>query len=246
MPIDEFESESPFVTDPYTEAEGTDTGNAFPDVAEEKEEIECPYCRLMLKANEDGSYQHEFGACQAFFEDSEELHAATEKIVQQQKKKEEQQKAAAEELQRQIEQEKQESLGEYYEKIVDTVRETLQSEIQNSVAVIQRAADDLYNAKDSMLTAVTDISRSSISEKISYYQTKAAETNEGDPKLEYYKDMEARYNKFLIVFDSVESDKKQLQRKIKELADIDIASRAGILEEYQVLLQMIEKMYIKK
>lgn len=230
----EFENESPFAED--TEQEEVD----------KDQEIECPYCRLPLNENEDGSYQHEFGVCQAFFENRQELQAANEKILLQRQKKEEKAKAEAENARQKVEEEKKITLGEYYDQITSIVSETLQEEIQRSAAVIQRAADDLYNAKDALITVSTDVTRSSISEKISYYQTKASETNEGNPQLEIYKDMEDRYNKFLTVFDAMERDKKQLQRKIKELSDIDTWSGSGMIDEYNNLLQLLEKIYFKK
>ena len=249
----EFENESPFgeiieTNDLDNEPQSTFPESEGPSVNSDSEdtEIECPYCRQSLALSEDGSYHHQSGFCQAFFENKEEVQAATEKIVQQRLKKEEQQRAAAEEERLKLEKKKQAVLGEYYNQITSVVQETLQIEIQNSVAVIQRATDDLYNAKDTMITAITEVTRSGISEKISYYQTKGAETNEGDLKLDLYKDLENRYNKFLSVFDMLENDKKQLKQKIKELTDIDLWPGAGSLEAYQNLLQTIEKVYLKK
>ena len=170
------------------------------------------------------------------------------KIEQQRLKKEELQKAAAEEERQKMEDEKQAVLGEYYNKITSVIQETLQAEIQNSVAVIQQAAEDLSTAKDTMITVITEVTRSSISEKISYYQSKIAETNEGDPKLEFYKDLEDRYNNFLRVFDLMENNKRELKQKIKELtlSLIDIWQGSGNLEDYQNLLQLVEKLYLKK
>lgn len=64
-----------------------------------------------------------------------------------------------------MEDEKQAVLGEYYNKITSVIQETLQAEIQNSVAVIQQAVVELSTAKDTMITAITEVTRSSISEK---------------------------------------------------------------------------------
>ena len=111
---------------------------------------------------------------------------------------------------------------------------------------IQIGVESESTAKDTMITAITEVTRSSISEKISYYQSKIAETNEGDPKLEFYKDLEDRYNNFLRVFDLMENNKRELKQKIKELTDIDIWQGSGNLEDYQNLLQLVEKLYLKK
>lgn len=241
----DFDNESPFVGEETNDLD-SEMGLSFPEDVALENKMECPYCCQPLTIGTDGCYQHEFGPCQAFFENKEEVAVAAEKIVQQRLKKEEQQRAAAEEERKKMEEQKQAALGEYYDQIINAVQETLRGEIQNSVSVIQRAAEDLYNAKDIMLTATTEVTRSSISEKISYYQTKAAETNEGDPALDLYKDLEDRYNKFLSVYDTLENNKKLLKQKIKELTDINIWSGAGNLEDYQNLLQMIEKVYQKK
>ena len=242
----DIENESPFSEDIEKNDFNSEEVTPFPEVDGEIETgYLCPYCRQLLTVSEDGSYQHEFGFCQAFFENEEEWQAATEKIEQQRLKKEELQRAAAEEERQKMEDEKQAVLGEYYNKITSVIQETLQAEIQNSVAVIQQAVVELSTAKDTMITAITEVTRSSISEKISYYQSKIAETNEGDPKLEFYKDLEDRYNNFLRVFDLMENNKRELKQKIKELTDIDIWQGSGNLEDYQNLLQMVEKLYLK-
>ena len=243
----DIENESPFSEDIEKNDFNSEEVTSFPEVDGEIETgYLCPNCRQLLTVSEDGSYQHEFGFCQAFFENEEEWQAATEKIEQQRLKKEELQRAAAEEERQKMEDEKQAVLGEYYNKITSVIQETLQAEIQNSVAVIQQAVVELSTAKDTMITAITEVTRSSISEKISYYQSKIAETNEGDPKLEFYKDLEDRYNNFLRVFDLMENNKRELKQKIKELTDIDIWQGSGNLEDYQNLLQLVEKLYLKK
>lgn len=241
----DFENESPFVGEETNDLD-SEIGLSFTkDVALENK-IECPYCCQPLTIGTDGCYQHEFGHCQAFFENKEEVDVAAEKIVQQRLRKEELQRAAAEEERKKNEEQKQAALGEYYNKITSIIQETLQAEIRNSVAVIQQAAENLSTAKDTMITALTEVTRSSISEKISYYQSKIAETNEGDPRLDLYKDLEDRYNKFLSVYDLLENNKRELKGKIKDLTDIDIWSNSGNFEDYKNLLQMIEKIYLKK
>ena len=43
----------------------------------------------------------------------------------------------------------------------------------------------------------------------------------------------------------MENNKRELKQKIKELTDIDIWQGSGNLEDYQNLLQMVEKLYLK-
>lgn len=44
----------------------------------------------------------------------------------------------------------------------------------------------------------------------------------------------------------MENNKRELKQKIKELTDIDIWQGSGNLEDYQNLLQLVEKLYLKK
>lgn len=246
MPEDnDYENESPFGENENLEEHNLE--QSFPEDETVKQEKECPYCRGLLVSGADGSYQHETGLCQAFFESEEELAAAEEKITQKQKREQEKQEAEAEERNNQIEQEKQEILGQYYDQIRNAVAETIQIEIQNSLGVLQRAAEDLENAKEGMLIATTDVTRSSISEKISHYQSKIAETNDADPKVPIYKDLENQYNNFLIAYDDLEKKKKSVLHKISELSSVEFPeANTGLLEEYQNLLSSVEKLYFRK
>lgn len=84
----DIENESPFSEDIEKNDFNSEEVTPFPEVDGEIETgYLCPYCQQLLTVSEDGSYQHEFGFCQAFFENEEEWQAATEKIEQQRLKK---------------------------------------------------------------------------------------------------------------------------------------------------------------
>ena len=72
----DIENESPFSEDIEKNDFNSEEVTPFPEVDGEIETgYLCPYCRQLLTVSEDGSYQHEFGFCQAFFENEEEWQA---------------------------------------------------------------------------------------------------------------------------------------------------------------------------